>query len=200
MALPFLQAKNNVVLKLAEPLLAADDHMVVVDAAGIPPLFPFPLTIQGGEIVRVTSAAGTTLSIDRETEGTTALASVAAGRKATLSITAAFLQELQSYIDSFANILLGTVNTSTNHTVSFETFERNILVNASGGNRTVTLPSTSVVGVPVAVKKTDSSRNTVTVAPTGSTIDGASTYVLELQGEFVQVVRDNAGAWQVVAE
>ena len=59
-----------------------------------------------------------------------------------------------------------------------------VLMDASGGNRTVELPDESASsGQVVTVKKTDSSVNTVTVsAPTG-TIDGAATSVIKYENQ-----------------
>lgn len=64
-----------------------------------------------------------------------------------------------------------TVSKSSNYTASIYEF---VLVDASGGNVTITLPSPGD-DVIVGVKKTDSSSNTVTIATPGSeTIDGSS--------------------------
>lgn len=71
-----------------------------------------------------------------------------------------------------------------------------VLVNASGGNRTITLPdATTCGGRQYIVKKIDSSANTVTVtAQTGQTIDGQSSVVLNTQYQFIKIV-SNGQNW-----
>lgn len=64
------------------------------------------------------------------------------------------------------------------------------LVDASGGAVTVTLPSPTT-DMQVAVKKTDSSSNTVTIATPGSeTIDGDSSRTLDTQYVSRTIVSD----------
>lgn len=66
-------------------------------------------------------------------------------------------------------------------------------VDATGANRVVTLP-TAVPGTIIAVKKTDSSANTVTVSPTGAeTIDGAASVVLTQQHETRKYLATTGG-------
>lgn len=67
-----------------------------------------------------------------------------------------------------------------------------VLVDASGGNRTITLPdATDCSGRQYIIKKIDSSTNTVTIAPqTGQTIDGQSSVVLSSQYQLVKIVSD----------
>jgi len=71
-----------------------------------------------------------------------------------------------------------------------------VLVDASGGAVTVTLPSPSN-GARVRVKKIDSSSNTVTVQPSGTeTIDGASSHSISQQYETYEYVSDGTN-WYV---
>lgn len=83
-----------------------------------------------------------------------------------------------------------TVNTTlgVNHHI--------VLVDASGGNRTITLPNaTSCAGRQYIVKKIDSSANTVTIsAQAGQTIDEQSSVVLNTQYQFIKVV-SNGQNW-----
>lgn len=77
-----------------------------------------------------------------------------------------------------------------------------ILVNAAGANRVVTLPSavTAGAGFILTVKKTDSSSNTVTLTPVlAQTIDGASTYVLSVQYQTIQIMSDGTN-WITVSK
>jgi hypothetical protein len=78
----------------------------------------------------------------------------------------------------------------------------NNLINATSGNITITLPATTVrSGLTFTIKKTDSSVNTVTVTRAGTdTIDGATTYVLSTQYQFVTIVSDSAGTWWITAK
>lgn len=70
---------------------------------------------------------------------------------------------------------------------------------ASGGSWTLTLPAAaSNSGKMYYIKKTDSSANTVTVDGNSSeTIDGASTFVLRLQNECIQITSDGTN-WIIV--
>lgn len=63
----------------------------------------------------------------------------------------------------------------------------------------LTLPAANLVrGIPIIVKKTDSSANAVTVTANGSeTIDGATTYALSSQYKYVRLVSNGAG-WDVI--
>ena len=78
--------------------------------------------------------------------------------------------------------------------------EFNVLVDASGGPITVTLPLTGTrPGNDVLVMKTDSSSNTVTVSRSGAdTVDGVVTQLLTMQGDSVLLVADGAAAnWEI---
>lgn len=74
-----------------------------------------------------------------------------------------------------------------------------IKVNATGGNRTITLPpAASNTGRIYIIKKTDASANTVIIDGNGSeTIDGAATKVLSAQNEVVTIQSDSAN-WIIV--
>jgi hypothetical protein len=77
-----------------------------------------------------------------------------------------------------------------------------VVINASGGARTVNLPAAATAGngYRVVVKKGDSSTNTVTVVGNGSeTIDGATTRVLRLQHQSVALICDGTG-WSILSE
>lgn len=71
-----------------------------------------------------------------------------------------------------------------------------VLVDASGGNRTITLPdATACSGRQYIIKKIDSSANTVTVATqTGQTIDGQASVGLNTQYQFIKIV-SNGQNW-----
>lgn len=74
-----------------------------------------------------------------------------------------------------------------------------VLVNASGGARTITLPAANALGgrpIRYQIEKTDSTANAVTVQRAGSdTIEGATSVVLSGQWASVTLVSDGVGAW-----
>jgi len=71
-----------------------------------------------------------------------------------------------------------------------------VLVDASSGGVTITLPSPSS-GAKVRVKKTDASTNTVTVSPSATeTIDGASSHTISKQYETYEYVSDGTN-WYI---
>jgi hypothetical protein len=74
-----------------------------------------------------------------------------------------------------------------------------VLVNASGGARTITLPAANALGgrpIRYQIEKTDSTANTVTVQRAGAdTIEGATSVVLSGQWASVTLVSDGVGAW-----
>jgi hypothetical protein len=91
------------------------------------------------------------------------------------------------------------VSTKTsNYTVT--TSDSFVLVNATSGAVTVTLPtSVGSDGRQYTIKKTDSTTNPVTVATTSSqTIDGASTYTLTTQFQLLNIISDGAN-WSVLS-
>ena len=86
---------------------------------------------------------------------------------------------------------------STDVTVTIA--DATILVDATSANRSVfMLPCADCVGQVVAVKKIDASGNTVTLdGDGGEQIDGAGTYPLSAQYEFVVVQSDGAQWWRI---
>jgi hypothetical protein len=75
-----------------------------------------------------------------------------------------------------------------------------LLVNATGGSRIVNLPAAASAGLGsvIAVKKTDASANTVTIAAAGGEkIDDGNTFLLSLQNEFTKLVSDGTQWWVI---
>lgn len=74
-----------------------------------------------------------------------------------------------------------------------------VLVSASGGNVTLTLPAASGAGgrpIDIQVVRTDSSGNTVTIQRAGSdTIQGATSFTLAGQWSRGRLVSDGVSAW-----
>lgn len=96
--------------------------------------------------------------------------------------------------------LEGRIYTSSSVSITAAWTWETIDMDATGGTRTLTLPS--AVGVPsfrFTVRKKDSSGNAVTVATTSSqTINGSTTYALATQYKYVTVESDGSN-WMVVA-
>ena len=75
-----------------------------------------------------------------------------------------------------------------------------ILVTTGASDYTLNLPTAiGIVGKPYKIKKVDSGVGTVIIDPYSTqTVDGASTFVLTDQYDFVDIVSDNAN-WQVLS-
>lgn len=99
-----------------------------------------------------------------------------------------------------------TVNGSLNMAVvsktsgyTATTTDNTILVDASGGAVTITLPAAAgISGRLYTIKKTDSSGNNVVIDPNGAeTIDGAATNTFNTQYQSVTVVCDGSTWWTI---
>ena len=82
--------------------------------------------------------------------------------------------------------------TSVNVDTTLDDTHFTVLVDASGGNRTITLPAAAGIGGRYYnIKKTDSSINTVTIDGNGAeTIDGKTTKVITTQYENATIQSD----------
>jgi hypothetical protein len=97
---------------------------------------------------------------------------------------------VSALIAPIAQVSVNTLLDNTHHTV---------LVNASGGSRTITLPAASTTGKVYRIKKTDATANTVIIDGNASeTINGSTTYVLTLQHASVDI-QSNGSNWEIVA-
>lgn len=87
---------------------------------------------------------------------------------------------------------------SQSTTYSIAATDNVVLLSASGGAFTATLPTAaSVTGKVIIVKKTDSTLNAITIATTSSqTIDGSLTTTLNTQYEALTLVSDGSN-WQI---
>lgn len=95
-------------------------------------------------------------------------------------------------------LIVRTVKFTAASTISVGSFFK---CDASGGAFAVTLPpAANNSGRILIIKKTDSSVNNVTVTRAGSdTIDGATTFVLSNQYEYVILINDDdGGVWNVI--
>lgn len=76
--------------------------------------------------------------------------------------------------------------------------ERFVLADASSGAFTIILPHKErATGEAITVKKTDSSANAVTVYSNSSTLDGANTYDITSQWEYVTFASDGSNWYRV---
>lgn len=93
--------------------------------------------------------------------------------------------KITSEADPF--VYASVVSVSSNTTLT--TGNTVVLVDASGGATTITLPA-PVSGKIVHIKKTDSSLNAITISPPSGTIDGAANANLFFQYECFTIVSD----------
>jgi hypothetical protein len=85
----------------------------------------------------------------------------------------------------------------TSHTLT--ALDSTVFANGSSGAFTLTLPSAvGITGKIYTIKKIDSTANVITVAATSNqTIDGATTYLLSKQWEYVSI-QSNGTNWMVI--
>lgn len=108
-------------------------------------------------------------------------------------------------IDSQLLVASNWVNrvVTTADTATVSDSKKILLCNATGGAFSETLPlaATAGDGFTIAIKKTDSSSNAVTVTRSGSdTIDNSTTIVLNSQNESIQLVSDGISSWNSIAK
>lgn len=96
-------------------------------------------------------------------------------------------------------IKLKTVVTSSNYTVT--TLDDAILVDASGGTKTITLFSAaSSRGKVISIKKTDTTTNAVTVVPaTGQLINNASSMEISIPSFGYMDIVSNGTGWTIIS-
>ena len=105
-------------------------------------------------------------------------------------------------------VIQGTTAKTTFHPVKTDLVSSNItltfthhtvLVDASGGSRTITLPSAGICnGREFVIRKIDTSTNTVVITPqSGQTIDGQSSITLHLPN-IVAKLRSDGSNWRTV--
>lgn len=95
-------------------------------------------------------------------------------------------------------LIVRPVHVDSDHEITLGTFFK---CDASDGAIALTLPSAAGNDSRIIIaKKSDSSANAVTVTAAGSdTIDGAATFVLSNQYEFVILINDEDGdIWNVI--
>lgn len=113
-----------------------------------------------------------------------------------------YLNDNTTSLDSLLFTATNWVKRDVSSSASVSTSDRNkvLLVDASGGAVTITLGAAATLanGFCVAIKKTDSSTNAVTIDGNSSeTIDGAATFTLPAQYSSVILQCDGAN-WNIV--
>jgi hypothetical protein len=89
------------------------------------------------------------------------------------------------------------VNKTANYTAT--TNDQVITANATSGVVTITLPSSTITGKVITVKKTDAVNNVVVSRAGSATIDGATTKTITTQYGFLTVIADGTN-WFIVAQ
>jgi hypothetical protein len=92
-----------------------------------------------------------------------------------------------------------TSTRTSNYTVLVSDYSKTLLIDATSGNITISLPSLATAGdgFNFNIKKIDSSSNTVTIDPNGAElVDGASTYTLTKKNESLALVAESS-SWRL---
>lgn len=89
--------------------------------------------------------------------------------------------------------------TSTSASVTLGQLDETVLVDATAGARTITLPPAQyIAGKVYTIKKTDATNNVVVDANSTEPIDGAATKTITTQYGFLTIACDGVG-WQIVS-
>ena len=118
-----------------------------------------------------------------------------------LTASDADLAQVRKSLDRLFGGGLGSFSANTTLTVDDAGL---VLVNASGGARTITLPAANALGgrpIRFQIEKTDSSANAVTIQRAGAdTIEGGTSVVLSGQWASVTLVSDGVGSWVLLRQ
>jgi hypothetical protein len=147
---------------------------------------PFWLTVSGSPI----TGSGT-LAVTATSTGANLFLAAPNGTAGAMTPRAIVVADLPPNGNSTQFVTVTSNTTLTNTSTS-------VLVNATGGAVTITLPTAIGSNYQYTVKKIDSSANTVTVNTTSAqTIDGASTQVISGQYNSMTVKSDNNN-WYII--
>ena len=158
------------------PTLGGSDHMYLT-----------VVSTHTTEIVKVTNVAGTTLTVVRAQDGTTA-SSAASGDRIELRITTAMLADAiaDSNADAFKNITDGTnviVADSTSDTLT---------ITGSGGTTVTNTPGTDTINIS-STTVPDNIFKTIAVSGQSDIVADATTDTLTLVGSGGTTITTNAG-------
>jgi hypothetical protein len=155
-----------------------------------------------GQKVTIINRSGSTISINNEDAVATAADRIVVGTGASFNLPNNGSIEVIYDSTSSRWVVIGASSTSTLvTTVSASTVLTSlndvVLVNASGGARTITLPA-PVSGKRISVKKIDSSANAVTISRSSTeTIDGNPSVSLASQYDSYTVISDGTN-WFII--
>ena len=185
----FLVVKNRAISTLASGINNSVTSLSVAsgEGANFPSTYPFHITIDD-EILECTNRSTDTLTVIRAQQGTSA-ASHSAGASVELRITAKHIDDLTNRFTVVEKDVAYTATTSDNK----------ILVDATGGRITISLPAADGNSeLEYVIKKIDSSGSLVIIDGNGSeTIDGEQTIELNSQYSYVTIVCDGT-EWHII--
>jgi hypothetical protein len=98
----------------------------------------------------------------------------------------------------FANSSFSQVATETAD-YTMQNTDEIVLMDASSGNTTVTLPASPIQGKRITVKKIDAGLNTVTIDGNGNTLDGNPNKVISVPFQFYEFVFNGSG-WFLIRQ
>lgn len=98
----------------------------------------------------------------------------------------------------FANSSFSEVTEQTSNYV-MQDVDEIVLMDATSGNRTVTLPSSPVKGKRITIKKIDGSLNTVTIDGNGNNLDGNPNKIISVPFQFYEYVYSGT-AWFLIRQ
>jgi len=122
------------------------------------------------------------------------------GKQATIYRWTMSVQYLQTGGFALASAKLTFPISSTSIDKTLSALDYTILVDASGGNRIITLPAAATsAGQIFNIKKIDGSVNIVTIQPNDAeTIDGVTPKTLTIQSESITIQSDGVSNWDVI--
>ena len=185
----FLTLKNRAISTLASGINNSVTSFDVAsgEGANFPSTYPFHITIDD-EILECTDVSTDTLTVIRAQQGTSA-ASHSEGASVELRWTAKHGDDLTN---RFALVEKDAAYTAT-------TSDNKILVDATGGSITISLPAASDNSeLEYVIKRLDSSPGSVIIDADGAeTIDGEQTLELNSQYSYVTIVCDGT-EWHII--
>jgi hypothetical protein len=198
---------------------------VVLDAGVTLPATPFnarfspadtDATFANTEIIRCTNVTGTTWTVQRTQEGTTARA-IAVGDVMKVSVTAKALQDVETAITTetaraiaaeaaLAGAAAGAFTPTAVKTSAYTAATGDFVpVDATSGAVTVTLPTAPADKTRIYIKKIDATANIVTVSRGGSTdvfnkTGGSTSVTIDLSNQAISLqYLASLGIWYVYA-
>lgn len=176
--------------------------LVLVDASGGAFSIVLPTAAQVGDVIMFVSISSTTTNIVSLARGGSDTIQGSANSQALVGPLASRTMVRSSLTDWTFQLDMPTIQTvTTSLTLTRGGKERIVLVDASGGAVTVTLPQSALVGDRIIIVKSVTTTNSVTVDGNGGdTIDGRLTTSMNTFLQALTIVRIASGAWATVSE